>query len=76
MSLDPTDILGTFFQLLSEASSSSSSQSGLPFYLDSSKNLFQNTNNASGSVSTSDRVIFELFLEIIFIGEGSDLRKG
>jgi len=57
VSLDPSNILGSFFQLLSESGSSSDpyySNSGNdqpPFYLDPSTNLFQNVYGGGGSYS-------------------------
>ena len=57
VSLDPSDILGSFFQLLSQSGSSSDpyySSSVIdrpPFYLDPSTNLLQGVVGGGGSYS-------------------------
>ncbi len=58
MSLDSSDILGSFFQLLSQAGSSqSSTYDPPPFYLDPSTNLFQNFVGGDGTYTFKGPVL-------------------
>ena len=57
VSLDSSDILGSFFQLLSNPGpSGGSSYDRPPFYLDPSTNLFQNNFGGSGGGTYSQQV--------------------